>query len=220
MDPRKSPERPITKRAQLLVEGRTPFIFFTELRNNVGLQEIEIHDFGAVEKLRPFLVAFCNRPEFKTVVTALAIIRDAETVDPASPTPPSAADRAFQSVCSALQAAGQPIPATPIQFTETRPRVGVFMLPNCVDDGMLETLCFDSVKTDAIASCVNTFFSCMDTATGTSPRNLFKARAFAYLATQNISDPLVGRAAQAGIWPWEHSLFGPLKSFLRDLESP
>jgi len=51
MDLRKSPERPITRRAQLLVEGRTPLIFFTELQNNIGIQEIEIHDFGAVGKL-------------------------------------------------------------------------------------------------------------------------------------------------------------------------
>jgi len=41
-----------------------------------------------------------------------------------------------------------------------------------------------------------------------------KARTFAFLATKDINDPPVGRAAQNGIWLWDSPVFQPLKQFL------
>jgi len=219
MDVRKSPDRPITKPKQLLVEGRTPHLFFEEFLRVVPIRDVEIHDFGSNEKLSPFLKAFCSRPEFKTLVTSLAIVRDAETVVPASDAQasPSSVERAFESICYSLRAANQQVPSAPALFAGQNPKVGIFILPNCRDDGMLETLCFESVKTDALVACVDSFFDCMGTATNSRPRNLPKTRTFAYLATRDISDPLVGRAAQMKIWPWDSPVFGPLKDFLSQL---
>jgi hypothetical protein len=219
MDLRKAPDRPITKPKQLLVEGRTPQLFFAEFLNALHIADIEIHDFGSNEKLSPFLKAFCNRPEFKQIVTGLAIVRDAE-FPPSAPdasTNPSSVERAFESVCYSLRTANQQTPSAPALFTEGKPKIGIFILPNCRDDGMLETLCFESVKTDAVIGCIDSFFDCMATATDSRPRNMPKARTFAYLATRDITDPLVGRAAQMKLWPWDSPVFAPLKDFFSQL---
>jgi len=117
MDPRKVPSRPISKPKQLLVEGRTPELFFAAFLRYLGI-EAEIHNFGSTSELRPFLAQF---------------------------------------------------------------------------------------------------FSCMAREGSPQPRNWTKAKTFAFLASQDIYDPLVGRAAQKGIWPWSNPVFTPLKQFLLGL---
>ena len=82
---------------------------------------------------------------------------------------------------------------------------------------MLETLCLESVQTSDMLRCIEGYFFCMAGATGLRPRNMAKARLFAFLAAQDISDPLVGRAAQKWIWPWENVAFKPLREFLSAL---
>lgn len=155
MDPRRDPQRPISTRKQLLVEGRTAELFFEVLAAHLSVQELEIRQFSSISDLTPFLRAFCSRPEFKQQVESLAIVRDAEFTVRAgrTPTEPQTARQAFQSVCSSLAAAGLPGPSAPGVFTLNTP----------------------------------------------------------------IYDPLVGRAAQQGIWPWESPVFGPLKEFLLTL---
>src|SRR6266404_6897963 len=145
MDLRKNPQRPITKPKQLLVEGRTPFLFFEVLTAHLGIVEIEMHDFGGNEQLGPFLKAFGARPEFKEKVQSLAIVRDAEfTLRPGQiETNPQTVSQAFASLCAHLTSAGLPAPTAPAAFTTTTPKVGVFILPNCCDPGMLETLCLE-----------------------------------------------------------------------------
>ncbi len=220
MDPRRDPTRPITKRKQLLVEGRTPELFFEALAQHLGIPELEIRSFDSNSRLRPFLKAFCARPEYKEMVEVLGIIRDAEfTPKPGeTDTIRENAHAAFQSVCSSLVAADQPVPDGMGVFTPASPRIGIFILPNCEHEGMLETSCLESVTTPEISACIESFFGCMAATPGAgTPRNMTKARTFAFLATKDIYDPLVGRAAQKGVWPWEHAAFEKLRQFLRAL---
>jgi hypothetical protein len=216
MESRRDPRRPISKRKQLLVEGRTPELFFEVLAAHLRVEEIEIRDFHSNAQLTPFLKAFCARPEFKEKVTSLAIIRDAEFTLRAgeTQTEPQTARQAFQSVCSSLSSAGQSVPGSPGAFTATAPKTGVFILPNCQDQGMLETLCLESVVSPGMSKCTEQYFACMKGEGTTQPRNMTKARTFAFLATKDIYDPLVGRTAQKGIWPWHSPAFQPLKQFL------
>ena len=216
MDPRKDPHRPITKRKQLLVEGRTPELFFEVFAAHLRLEEVEIRDFRSNSQLTPFLKAFCARAEFKEVVESLAIIRDAErTLRAGEPeTEAQTAQQAFESVRGSLTAASQAVPEVPAAFAAAAPKIGIFILPNCHDPGMLESLCLESVKTPQISECIEQYFSCLETGGNPKPRNMTKARTFCFLASKNISDPLVGRAAQKGIWPWDSPVFRPLKDFL------
>ncbi len=217
MGPARDPHRPLTKVKQLLVEGRTPELFFAALAAHLRLESVEVWDFGSISQLTQFLKAFCARPEYKAQVQSLAIIRDAEFLPPAPANQPvpSAVERAFQSIRSSLAAAGQPSPDAPGIFAPTTPRDGVFVLPNCRDEGMLETLCLESVLTARTSQCIEQYFTCMETEAGPRPRNMPKARTFAFLATKDLSDALVGRAAQNGIWPWDCEAFQPLRAFLQ-----
>src|SRR5271166_5104582 len=91
-------ERTIKAPKQLLVEGRTPEIFFREWIEAAGLNgQVEARSYGSLADLAAYLKLFVGYREFPEIVTSLAIIRDAEDKPAAS---------AFNSVCAALRAIG------------------------------------------------------------------------------------------------------------------
>jgi hypothetical protein len=198
----------ITKSKQLLVEGKTPLIFFKALLEHLELPEINVQNFGSNQDLRGFLRTFVTRPEFKDKVEAYAIIRDAEQQPAAS---------AFSSVCHSINIAGHQPPGKISVFTESNPKVGVYILPNCLNNGMLETLCLESVMSPGLSNCIETFFKCIGGVGVVQPANQAKAYTRAFLATQDIDEAQVGRAAQRGLWKWEHAAFDGLRAFLRAL---
>ena len=61
---------------QLLVEGINPKRIFSVLCKSWGLSDIDIHDFGNNENLRPYLETFTKTQGFRSV-KRLGIIRDA-----------------------------------------------------------------------------------------------------------------------------------------------
>ena len=113
----------------------------------------------------------------------------------------SEATKAFESICYSLRHVNLPCPAAHGQFAVGPPRVGIFIIPNGVDDGMLETLCLSSVATLPEFPCVDGYFRCLQ-GHGIITNNLHKARAHAWLASRPEPDRRVGEAAQAGYWPW------------------
>lgn len=210
-------KRDITAPSQLLVEGRTPEIFFRELVEQIGLTtHVDVRTFGDVAKetLQTYLEIFTQRAVFKEKVTKLAIIRDAES---------NSAVGAFQSVCSALSAAKLVTPTVIGQFTQPPLCVGVFILPDCNQPGMLETLCLEAAAECEVNSptkllpCVDEFFRCVGTATAFD--NPTKARFAAYALASGVVDPQLGRAAQKRIIPCEAKVFAPLIAFLKQLAS-
>jgi hypothetical protein len=65
-------DRPITAPAQLLVEGRTPEIFFREFVDELGLSEgVQVRTFGGIQSLQPYLELFTGKAAFKEKVTKL-----------------------------------------------------------------------------------------------------------------------------------------------------
>ena len=208
MNWRASQQRPIQAGKQLLVEGRTAEIFFREWVGSTGLiGSIDVRDFGSIANLTQYLLVFSSSREFRERVTSLGIIRDAES-DPAT--------AAFQSVCESLHASGLTYPKTIDTFSDGMPRTGVFVLPDCNQPGMLETLCWQILQADAsVASqtnCVTTYLDCVRQ--NKAIQNEAKARVWTYLAGMGEFDPLVGRAAQAKIWNWTSPALTQLSSFL------
>ena len=202
-------QRPITKPGQVLVEGRTCELFVKALVRTMSLADrLEVRDFGPKEGLKTFLAAFTGLREFRLLKPALGIVRDAED----GPAP-----NAFDSVRDALRGVGLVPPVRMGTVGPDVPRVGVYILPDCSSPGMLESLCYDSIGHEAVKVCVEAYFACVHKTGGPLPKNMAKAKVFAYLATKDISDPLVGRAAQAGIWDWNAQPFARLKTFLRDV---
>src|SRR5262245_30113472 len=99
MSERKSPlGEEIETPAQLLVEGRTPEIFFREMIEYLSLKDrIQVRDFGGIGDLTAYLKTFTQLADFVEKVTSLGIIRDAED---------KLASDGFTSVCASLKIAG------------------------------------------------------------------------------------------------------------------
>ncbi|MCP5526346.1 MAG: hypothetical protein H7A47_06005 [Verrucomicrobiales bacterium] len=213
----KSLDRPIRTPGQLLVEGRTPEMFFREMITALDLEAaLQVRTFGDIGKdnLQTYLEIFTQKAAFKERVVRLGIVRDAET---------NGAGPAFQSVQGALQQAHLPAPSVMAAVEGAPLAVGVFILPDCRNPGMLETLCLSAVEGEsdgaAVRSCVEGFFACLGRLRLT-PSNRTKAWLAACLLARDVLDPQLGRAAQKGVIRWEAPAFDGLKAFLGRLAGP
>ena len=209
-------DRPITTPGQLLVEGRVPQTFFREMIPACGCEgSVEVRTFGDIGKnnLQAYLELFTQKAAFKERVERLGVVRDAES---------SSANSAFQSVQAALRDAQLPVPSRMNDLEGNPLSVGVFILPNCQDAGMLEGLCLAAVaeaeqgQTGALLPCVDEFFTCLEKR-GQRPANPPKARFAGYALARDIIDPQLGRAAQKGAIPWRAQAFDALKAFIRSI---
>jgi len=78
-------KRPIQTTKQLLVEGRTPEIFFREWIEALGLKDkVEVRDYGSLTDLGPYLKVFTSYQSFRDEVISLAVVRDAKDKPAAS----------------------------------------------------------------------------------------------------------------------------------------
>jgi hypothetical protein len=202
-------ERPIRASAQLLVEGRTPEIFFQEFVRALKLEgQVDVRTFGDISRqsLSTWLELFSRKAAFRQSVRRIAFIRDAEA-GPAS--------EAYESVCGVVRSVLPVTPAPMGEFNGDPLSVGIFILPDCSRSGMLESLCLEAwADEEPVAGCTRAFGSCLGV--GESFKTT-KQRLAAHLVARNVVDPQLGRAAQQGVIPWDHSTFAPLTSFLRDL---
>jgi hypothetical protein len=199
--------QPITYFKLLIVEGRTPFEFFKALLRHLNLlDQVEVRNMGGNDDLGDFIELIQVTPGFDRV-TSLGVVRDAEG-DVAS---------AFAAVRNCLSRVGLPKPESLNTVAIGHPAVSVFILPDCVAPGMLETLCWQSVNDDPAVQCVNDYFECLEAQGVSLPVNRAKASVHAFLSSRSRPDLLVGQAAHVGYWPWDNPVFGPLKSFLQNL---
>jgi hypothetical protein len=205
-------KRPITTKAQLLVEGRTPEILFLALTQHLGLQDkVEVRTFGDKEKntLQTYLEILTQKSAFKEKVAALGIIRDAES---------GAANGAFQSVCAAITAVRLNTPDTPASFSEGAPKTAIYILPDNRSSGMLENLILQAAQEadPDVLPCVERFFACV-VGVNASYETTPKAKTAAYLLAKGVVDPQVGRGAQQNAIKWDAPAFQPLVSFIHEL---
>jgi hypothetical protein len=202
----------IERQKLLVVEGRDEERFFNAAFNNyLGLTDIQVMPIGGKTKLSASLAALIRDPKFQSVAS-LAIIRDADATDLDAST--SAASKSLVSVSSSLSLSGLRGPSAHGEFADGDPRVGIFIVPNGIDDGMLETLCLASVSAGPEFECVNRYFECLQVHQ-IVPTHHHKARAHAWLASQPKPGLRVGEAADAGYWPWDSPVFSALWSFIR-----
>lgn len=205
-------KRPIQAPKQLLVEGRTPEIFFREWVAVLELgNQVEVRDYGSIADLTAYLRVFTARKEFREAVQSVAIVRDAED-QPAS--------SAFKSVCASLGEVKLESPEQLGGFSSGKPRTGVFVLPDCRQPGMLETLCWSALEQDPRLApqlnCVTAYLACRRAAQA-QVHNEAKARVWTFLAGQGLFDPQVGRAAQKSVWDWSSPALADLGAFLKAL---
>ena len=81
--------------------------------------------------------------------------------------------------------------------------------------GMLEDVCLASLAERPELECVGKYLACCTEKGQPAPPNLAKARLHAWLATQDIREYQLGRAAQQTLLDLAHSAFDPLRAFVR-----
>lgn len=188
----------------LLVEGNDDRRFFGALLKKLEASStVQVLDYGGKDKLRPFLQNLPNVPGFPDL-DSLGITRDADC----------SFGSTIESVCNSLDSSELDVPQQAIVSTQGKPRVSIFILPDCESPGMLETLCLSAVQGDRAMPCVEEYLECLSGNAGMPARNPDKARAHAFLASRSRPELSVGDAAKAGHWCLDSPVYDPLKQFL------
>lgn len=210
IDEAKTEPLEIKKRKLILVEGDDDKRVLEALLKTLKLDHnIQVLEFGGINKYREYVRTLPGLPKFRQV-ESLGIILDAD----------KNAQSAMQRARDGLANAKLPAPKKPLQILGPRPQTSVFVWPDCESPGTLETLCLSSVEDHAELTCIESFLACIKTETGYEPQNgkREKAKLQSFLATHPKKPfRLIGDAADANVWPWDHPAFDLIKEFLRSL---
>jgi hypothetical protein len=214
----------ITSERLLLVEGKDECIFFSVWLPRI-VKSVQIINIGGKDQFNNHFPVIMKLPGFNNV-QKLGIIRDAE--DNCAST--------FQSIQSMLNNNHMPPPLLAGQINKsTSPHLGVWIMPDNLNTGSIENLCWDLVpRNDPRMACSENFIDCLKNAglrpkgnadpdiplKATSmflPSRLEKTKVQAYLGS--LCDPQreLGRAAEAGVWDFGHQRLENLREFLIDL---
>jgi len=126
----------ITEPNLLLVEGPGDEFFFKALVKYQGLQNLQIINAEGTSNFETKLKALSISPQFRTTVSSLGVVRDADTDS----------DLAFKCVTDVLESANLPVPEYALVPKGGNPQVTVMILPEGGESGMLEDLCLKSVE--------------------------------------------------------------------------
>ncbi len=180
----------ITKPKLLLAEGLDDKNFLDALVQFLKIDTIQITQYRGKNNLRSFLKTLMVTPGFDEL-ESIGITRDAD----------DSYTSALQSVNDAIQAQNFSI------------KISTFILPDRASPGMLEDLCIATLAIDEL-QCIDQYLECMQVYKGSLPRNLSKAKIYAWLATQSKPEIRLGEAALDRYFDFNHSAFSPLKAFI------
>ncbi|HSY43870.1 MAG TPA: DUF3226 domain-containing protein [Candidatus Acidoferrum sp.] len=189
----------------LFCEGKNDKAVIQSLLKHLGM-DARVEWTGGKDNLSNFLEEVSKRPEFaQQQVTAFGIFRDAN----------GDAAAAFTSVSDALQQNKFSPPNADRTFSNGSPRVGICIVG--VDGrGMIEDVCLKSVSDQPEFACVEEYFACIAIRSSRSDFSA-KAKVRVWMASHVDHEYYVGKAAEEGYWPWDHSAFDIVKSFLKAL---
>ena len=190
----------------LIGEGVEEVLLFSALLAHLGIGDVKVEQCGGKHGLPAYLDALRLRPGFGEL-SSFGVTRDAD----------ADAMAAFNSVRQHLQNRGFVTPASSGNIEAGTPQVGIMILPDGTNPGMLEDLCLTAFDTDAFIPCINGFFECLETISGNAPDQISKARVHVWLAAQNPPDMRLGIAAQKGFIDWTKGSFDQLRRFLEAL---
>jgi len=201
-------KRKIEKENVLAVEGKDECNFFEALLKYERLEEVQIIDIGGKDKFRVEFSSFAQTENFYTKLKRIGFVRDAD----------ENAISAFQSICNVLKNCELPLPEKQnIIVNEKGIKLGVFIMPNNEQKGMLEDLCIQSVKEDDLTKYVDNFVDSYRANITDERYNLSKAYMLAFLSTRVPIINTLGIAALNDVWNFKNPCFDEIKSFLREL---
>lgn len=210
-DARRSPKERLTIDSDwlLLVEGQDEVNLFNALIQHCVSDEsnIQVIAAGGRDQFPTRLQAIRTGTQTRPTLRSIGVVRDADD----NP------EGAFQSVCDHLSNAGYEPPESHGAFSNTSPSIGVFILPNGIACGAVETLCRQSVEDTDIARCVERYLNCLAEHDVMQSNNNDKSFAHAYLAAMANPVARVGEGARGGVWKLDSPVFEGLASFVRRL---
>ena len=151
----------INKDKLLFVEGVDDRAVIYRLLKSLNIDNIQVICIDGKDNRKKFIdtlsAALKSPKETDFQINAFAIMLDAD----------NEAKSSFQKACSILKELQKrkiknldfDIPKKFAEFTNSKTKAAVFIMPDCKCCGMLETLCLNSVKDDPFYNCVESFIS-------------------------------------------------------------
>jgi len=195
----------IKEKKILAVEGKDEVNFFKALLNYMNIHGIDVYEVGGRYKFKEEISALVRRSGFSDV-EILAIIRDAD----------KDARGAFQSISNILKKEKLTPPKKEKEFSESKPKTGIFIMPGKREEGMLEDLCLKTVDNNPAMKCVEAYSECV-LKLKNPPKNISKTKAQAYLAAMPKIAYNIGEGAQKGYWDFTSEELAELKEFIKKI---
>lgn len=198
----------VTKKKVLALEGNDECVFFEALLDYMGITECQIYDIGGKDKFKFKIPALVKTSELDfDLVEVFAMIRDADDKP----------EGAFESIRNIAKKAGLNPSATVNTFGNSKPKVGIFIMPGNSETGMLEDLCLETVKDLPVMAHVNNYINCVEQTQGKKLKKVAKAKAQVYLASTPDIICGVGLGAKRKYWDFTSSALDDLKTFLENM---
>ena len=221
----------ITSKKVLFVEGQDEINFFGELLKYIRIPDVQIISYDGKDNLKNELKTITKIPNFSKV-QLFGIVRDAD----------NNIEGAFKSICQILKNNNYMPPDKPNTFSSGAPKVGIYIMPNNKDDGMLEDLCLKTVEDSPLIECIDELIECANlmyengkvkeffekydyfknkevyrknfSKSNGKIKNIAKAKAQAYLSVMPKIVSSVGVGTEKGYWNLESEELNDLKEFL------
>ncbi len=216
-DKERKPNEQIEKTSLILVEGKDECKFFGALFEHMKITGVQIHDAGGNQKFK-YEFSLLVKDQGFSKVTKLGFVRDAEQ---------NIAKSAFDSVCKIIKDEDifQRVPCNigKVENIEKLDgtgslKIGIFIMPNNKDKGMLETLCLQSIEGTHCQKEMDSYMECLKKYYETKPSfNFYKAKTLVYLASKVPIMNSLGLGAENGHFDLNHSAFNDIKRFLDEL---
>lgn len=208
-------KRGFVLRKLIAVEGQDEVLFFDALLKFLNVAAVEVREVGGKNKFEAKLASFVKLRGFDDI-ESIAFVCDADN---------DGAQRAFERLTNIIErvinreesfSGGLVIPSTMSEFSNGDPRIGIYVMPNNLDNGMLENLCLETVESDRSTECVNTFMECA-LQLDKKPKSEPKARVQTFLAAKEEIVNRLGLGAQKGYWNFDSPVLDELKSFISQI---
>ncbi len=199
----------ISSKNILAVEGKDEVNFFNALLKHQEIKNIQLIDIGGKDQFKFKFEALSILDNFQDI-EKIGFVRDAEEKE---------AHHAFKSICKVLSDHSFPTPSEINSIADGFPKVGVFIMPNNKDAGMLENLCLESIRNTYQEKCIDLFFECVERyCLGEFSRlNLPKSKLLSYFSMKSPYVNSLGIAALKDHFDFDHECFNKIKGFLKIL---
>ena len=210
-DKNRKPILKIDSDSLLLVEGKDEYQFFQALLKKINIKDVQIYDVKGNNNFHREL-AFLVRAVGFSKVTKIGFVRDAEKKEPKS---------AFDSICKVLKDTNI-LEILPCNIGKVEKignfKIGIFIMPNNKDKGMLETLYLQSIKDMHCQKEMRAYIECLKKHYEENPSfNLEKVETQVYLASKVPIRSSLGLGVLTGHVNFEDSVFDEIKLFLKEL---